>query len=111
MYGWMGKILIVNFTESRIAVIDSKPYAEKYLGHRKCQSVEYYLPWAYGKEDEPIETLFSAKRASASSTGHTRFHTLSVRSTVSGIRNWKRNSFPRKVYVDVERVLQAPGVG
>ncbi len=35
-------------------------YGKKYVGHRKCESVEYYLPWAYGKEDEPIETLFYA---------------------------------------------------
>ncbi len=35
-------------------------YAKKYVGHRKCESVEYYLPWAYGKEDEPIETFFYA---------------------------------------------------
>jgi len=25
---------------------------------RRCQSMEYYLPWFYGKDDEPIETLF-----------------------------------------------------
>ena len=27
---------------------------------RRCQSMEYYLPWLYGKENEPIETLFDA---------------------------------------------------
>jgi aldehyde:ferredoxin oxidoreductase len=26
---------------------------------RRCQSIEYYLPWFYGKDDEPIETLFN----------------------------------------------------
>ncbi|MGD9160720.1 MAG: aldehyde ferredoxin oxidoreductase N-terminal domain-containing protein [Desulfobacteraceae bacterium] len=35
-------------------------YGKKHVGHRKCESVEYYLPWAYGKEEEPIETLFYA---------------------------------------------------
>jgi aldehyde:ferredoxin oxidoreductase len=35
-------------------------YGGKYTGHRKCESVEYYLPWEYGKEDEPIETFFQA---------------------------------------------------
>lgn len=30
------------------------------VGYRKCQAMEYYLPWLYGKEDEPIETLFRA---------------------------------------------------
>jgi aldehyde:ferredoxin oxidoreductase len=35
-------------------------YGKKLVGHRKCESVEYYLPWVYGKEDEPIETLFYA---------------------------------------------------
>ncbi len=27
---------------------------------RRCQSMEYYLPWIYGQEDEPIETFFDA---------------------------------------------------
>jgi aldehyde:ferredoxin oxidoreductase len=27
---------------------------------RRCQAVEYYLPWLYGHEEEPIETLFYA---------------------------------------------------
>jgi aldehyde:ferredoxin oxidoreductase len=27
---------------------------------RRCQSIEYYLPWIYGKEDEPVDTLFDA---------------------------------------------------
>jgi len=27
---------------------------------RGCQAMEYYLPWVYGHEDEPIKTLFDA---------------------------------------------------
>ena len=30
------------------------------VAKRRCQSVEYYLPWLYGRDDEPIETLFRA---------------------------------------------------
>jgi aldehyde:ferredoxin oxidoreductase len=30
------------------------------VGHRKCQSVEYYLPWMYSRKDEPLETFFEA---------------------------------------------------
>jgi aldehyde:ferredoxin oxidoreductase len=29
-------------------------------GLRGCQSMEYYLPWTFGHEDEPIKTLFDA---------------------------------------------------
>jgi aldehyde:ferredoxin oxidoreductase len=29
-------------------------------GLRGCQAMEYYLPWIYGHEDEPIKTLFDA---------------------------------------------------
>lgn len=29
-------------------------------GHRKCQSMEYYMPWRYSQEDEPLETFFNA---------------------------------------------------
>ncbi len=27
---------------------------------RRCQTLEYYLPWLYGRDDEPIETFFYA---------------------------------------------------
>ena len=27
---------------------------------RGCQAMEYYLPWVYGREDEPIKTVFDA---------------------------------------------------
>ena len=29
-------------------------------GLRGCQSMEYYLPWTFGREDEPYRTLFDA---------------------------------------------------
>jgi len=29
-------------------------------GLRGCQAMEYYLPWVYGREDEPLKTLFDA---------------------------------------------------
>jgi aldehyde:ferredoxin oxidoreductase len=29
-------------------------------GMRRCQSIEYYLPWRYGKDSEPVDTLFDA---------------------------------------------------
>ncbi len=29
-------------------------------GLRGCQAMEYYLPWLYGREDEPLKTLFDA---------------------------------------------------
>ena len=29
-------------------------------GYRRCQSMEYYLPWRYSREDEPVDTLFDA---------------------------------------------------
>lgn len=35
-------------------------YGEKLVGHRRCQAMEYYLPWRYDWEDEPVETLFDA---------------------------------------------------
>jgi aldehyde:ferredoxin oxidoreductase len=35
-------------------------YGGKLVGHRKCQSVEYYLPWLYNHPEEPIETFFEA---------------------------------------------------
>ena len=35
-------------------------YAGKLEGFRHCQAMEYYLPWKYGREDEPIETFFDS---------------------------------------------------
>ena len=35
-------------------------YAGRLEGSRRCQSMEYYLPWRYGREDEPVETFFDA---------------------------------------------------
>jgi aldehyde:ferredoxin oxidoreductase len=32
----------------------------KLEGLRGCQSMEFYLPWMYGHEDEPLQTLFDA---------------------------------------------------
>ncbi len=29
-------------------------------GYRRCQSLEYYLPWKYSREDEPVDTFFDA---------------------------------------------------
>jgi aldehyde:ferredoxin oxidoreductase len=29
-------------------------------GLRGCQNMEYYIPWIYGREDEPLKTLFDA---------------------------------------------------
>jgi len=29
-------------------------------GVRRCQAMEYYLPWKYAQEDEPVETFFDA---------------------------------------------------
>jgi aldehyde:ferredoxin oxidoreductase len=30
------------------------------VAHRKCQSIEYYLPWMYSRDEEPVETFFEA---------------------------------------------------
>ena len=30
------------------------------VGVRRCQAMEYYLPWKYTQEDEPVETFFDA---------------------------------------------------
>jgi aldehyde:ferredoxin oxidoreductase len=29
-------------------------------GYRRCQSMEYYMPWRYSREDEPVDTYFNA---------------------------------------------------
>ncbi len=29
-------------------------------GYRRCQAMEYYLPWVFSREDEPVDTFFNA---------------------------------------------------
>jgi aldehyde:ferredoxin oxidoreductase len=33
---------------------------DELVGLRGCQAMEYYLPWVYGQEGEPLKTLFDA---------------------------------------------------
>jgi aldehyde:ferredoxin oxidoreductase len=35
-------------------------YDQRLEGYRRCQSMEYYLPWKYSQEDEPVDTFFDA---------------------------------------------------
>jgi aldehyde:ferredoxin oxidoreductase len=35
-------------------------FGQKLEGFRHCQAMEYYLPWKYGRDDEPIETFFDS---------------------------------------------------
>ncbi len=35
-------------------------YGKKLEGYRRCQAMEYYLPWRYNRDDEPVETFFDA---------------------------------------------------
>jgi aldehyde:ferredoxin oxidoreductase len=35
-------------------------YAQELEDYRRCQSMEYYLPWRYSVEDEPVRTFFDA---------------------------------------------------
>jgi aldehyde:ferredoxin oxidoreductase len=42
MHGWMGKILHVDLSNSKISEIETKPYAEKYLGGRGLASRLYW---------------------------------------------------------------------
>ncbi len=30
------------------------------ISNRRCQAMEYYLPWQYGRETEPVDTFFNA---------------------------------------------------
>lgn len=35
-------------------------YGRRLEGYRRCQAMEYYLPWRYGRDDEPVDTVFDA---------------------------------------------------
>jgi aldehyde:ferredoxin oxidoreductase len=30
------------------------------VGYRRCQAMEYYMPWKFNREEEPVETFFEA---------------------------------------------------
>jgi aldehyde:ferredoxin oxidoreductase len=35
-------------------------YGKRLEGLRRCQAMEYYLPWTFSRDDEPLETFFDA---------------------------------------------------
>ncbi len=35
-------------------------YDKRLEGMRHCQTMEFYLPWMYGRDDEPVDTFFNA---------------------------------------------------
>jgi len=35
-------------------------YGGRLEGYRKCEAMEYYLPWKYSRASEPVDTLFDA---------------------------------------------------
>lgn len=35
-------------------------YGKRLEGYRRCQAMEYYLPWRYDRDDEPVDTFFDA---------------------------------------------------
>ena len=35
-------------------------YGQRLEGYRKCQPMQYYLPWVYSQKDEPVDTFFDA---------------------------------------------------
>jgi len=35
-------------------------YGKRLEGLRRCQAMDYYLPWTFSREDEPLETFFDA---------------------------------------------------
>lgn len=78
-------------------------YGKKYVGHRKCQSVEYYLPWMYGKEDEPIETFYYAP-VKANDYGFDSWE-------MSSIINWLYDCYQAGVLTEEETGLPLSLIG
>ena len=33
---------------------------EDLTDYRRCQAMEYYMPWVYGRDDEPVDTFYNA---------------------------------------------------
>jgi aldehyde:ferredoxin oxidoreductase len=78
-------------------------YGGKYVGHRKCQSIEYYMPWVLGKEDEPIETFFKAP-VMANDYGYDSWE-------MSNIVNWLYDCYKTGALTEEETGLPLSQIG
>jgi aldehyde:ferredoxin oxidoreductase len=78
-------------------------YGKRLVGHRKCQSVEYYLPWDYGREDEPLETFFEAP-VMANDYGYETWE-------LESIIEWLHDCYKAGVLTDEETGLPLSRIG
>jgi aldehyde:ferredoxin oxidoreductase len=72
-------------------------------GLRGCQAMEYYLPWMYGREDEPVKTLFDAP---------TLANDYSIGTfELQGMVDWLWNCYQKGVYTDEDTGLPLSKIG
>ena len=84
-------------------VAASYRYGKRLEGHRKCQSVEYYLPWVYNREDEPLETFFEAP-VMANDYGYDTWE-------MQNIIEWLYDCYKTGVLTEEETGLPLSGIG
>jgi aldehyde:ferredoxin oxidoreductase len=76
---------------------------DKLTGLRGCQAMEYYLPWMYGHEDEPVKTLFDAPTLA----NHYSIGTFELQSMV----DWLWNCYKAGIYTDESIGLPVSKIG
>ena len=73
------------------------------VGYRRCASMEYYLPWQYGYEDEPVDTFFDAPAIANDFSIDTN--------DASGIIQWLHACYNAGVLSEKETGLPLSGIG
>lgn len=78
-------------------------YGQNLKGYRKCQSMEYYLPWLYSKQEEPITTLAEAPLL-ANDYGLCTFE-------LESIVDWLYECYKRGIFPESETGLPLEKIG
>ena len=71
--------------------------------YRRCESMEYYMPWKYGHEDEPVDTFYNAPLLANDYS----ICTFELRSMI----NWLHDCYRRKYLTEEETGLPLSKIG
>ena len=71
--------------------------------YRRCEAMEYYMPWKYGHEDEPVDTFYNAPLLANDYS----ICTFELRSMI----NWLHDCYRRKYLTEEETGLPLSKIG
>ena len=71
--------------------------------YRRCEAMEYYMPWRYSREDEPVDTFYNAPILANDYS----ICTFELRSMI----NWLYNCYQANIFTEEETGLPLSKIG